>query len=217
MRKIILLIGGFFIASFMNAQVGIKTTDPQATLDVNGDARIVNTPAGSDASAKDSIMVVDGSGFVKKVTAGQVYTQIIDSVRNEINSGKSVVKAKNNGSSISIGLLSWYKIPFNIEDFDTGNEFSTSNYSFTAANSGIFKVRLQIKETLSVGTNAAIFKNGSVYEESSSLLSISGYEIIDTYVQLSAGDTMSFYFWVTLSTSLSFNNPETYVTIEQIY
>ncbi|MEC3874786.1 hypothetical protein [Chryseobacterium salviniae] len=58
------------------AQVGINTTSPTATLDVNGNIRVrqAKNLAGLN-SAKDSILVIDNSGFFNRVSADMVLSQ----------------------------------------------------------------------------------------------------------------------------------------------
>lgn len=64
MKKLINLF--CFLPFMVMAQVGINTTTPTKTLDVNGEARIRNTPT---ATGSYSILVVDSEGNVQKVPA----------------------------------------------------------------------------------------------------------------------------------------------------
>ncbi|WP_203294108.1 hypothetical protein [Luteirhabdus pelagi] len=66
MKTNILLLATLFLAFGMSAQVGINTTDPQTTLDVNGDFRVRAVPDNSATS--DQYLVVDTDGYVRKTT-----------------------------------------------------------------------------------------------------------------------------------------------------
>lgn len=72
--KIILFFLWMPILAF--AQVGIGTVKPTETLDVNGTLRVRSiSGVGSNASAKDSIIVYDNDGVFKRVTAAQILNQ----------------------------------------------------------------------------------------------------------------------------------------------
>jgi len=60
MKKLILLL--FPIITF--SQVGVNTTSPSATLDVNGDLRVRQIPT---VNATQYVLTVDDNGNVKKV------------------------------------------------------------------------------------------------------------------------------------------------------
>ena len=65
MKNCILIIL-FLFTTCIYAQVGIETTNPTATLDINGDLRIRSTTLTTNlTAAKDSIIVVDNVGNSK--------------------------------------------------------------------------------------------------------------------------------------------------------
>lgn len=65
-----------FLSTLLVAQVGVNTTAPTETLDINGSLRIRNVNlVGPAQSAKDSIMVFDADGVVKYVSANSVVAQ----------------------------------------------------------------------------------------------------------------------------------------------
>lgn len=71
--SLLLLLGA---AIHINSQVGINTQQPTETLDVNGSARIRNIrQTGPNASVKDSIVVFDNGGVLKRTTASQIVTE----------------------------------------------------------------------------------------------------------------------------------------------
>lgn len=66
----------FLIFIFSHSQVGINTTSPTATLDINGNMRVRQAKnLASTSSAKDSILVIDNSGFVNRVNSNMVVSQ----------------------------------------------------------------------------------------------------------------------------------------------
>lgn len=68
--KILLLILSILPGALL-AQVGINTTTPTKTLDVNGEMRIRTLPTGNNT---DQILVVDNLGNVKKVSLSLIQT-----------------------------------------------------------------------------------------------------------------------------------------------
>ncbi len=74
-------------------------------------------------------------------------------------------------SDTSISKNTWTKIPFNVENFDSGNEFdNSSNYRFTAVSSGYYQVNARTEITTMYQSSKsyvtiAIYKNGSMYSQ----------------------------------------------------
>ncbi len=241
MRKIILLIGGVFFTSLLNAQVGIGTNEPEASLDVSGDVRIKTTLAGTNEATKDSILAVDGFGFVKRVSAAQVYTQIVDSIQKNINNNTpgSFVKANfsvNGSSLINISLFanSWSKIPFNQESFDVNNDFDTGGNTFTAPKDGIYNISAQFKlNTLlnvgQIGVGVLKSPNGGgatevMAREIYTSVSLLGVNVspptrkVNVLVKLNAGDQIyaGIYTTVNVSVGLISYNADSYLSIHQV-
>ncbi|GLB48096.1 hypothetical protein [Neptunitalea lumnitzerae] len=220
MKKIITCIGLFITTCLtVTAQVGIDTTDPLATLDVNGDLRIVDTPQGSTAAAADSILVVNGNGFVKRVSAEDVY---YSSVRTAAKGGLTSSLALVNAS-----VLTWKKLQFTNIVFDTKGQYDTVNHVFDIDKAGIYKIYLQYKYvtsglSISLIPYIAIRKNGVAIATSSPVLSLNEYMVATTMVELSPGDEISFYYGTTLSlgiggsATISNSIQDTYFTVEQI-
>ncbi|UGS23378.1 hypothetical protein [Flavobacterium channae] len=188
------------------AQVGIGTTTPTAQLDVNGTLRVRTTVLTNNISAaKDSILVVDNIGNVKRVSSKTVFESNL----------KSCVKGSFNSSSdVTLTLLAdACKIGFDFVEFDLNNEFNTTQSEFTAKQDGIYQVSVQIKATsaIAVATNfgVAILKNGTVVNRTSfANVGVVGVNVtppvrtVTTLVSLNTGDTISFNV---LSTLLSLN------------
>lgn len=66
MRSIIFVLILFF--NLYNSQVGVNTTNPKATLDINGDLRVRLLTQGSES---DSIVVVR-DGYLKKISISSI-------------------------------------------------------------------------------------------------------------------------------------------------
>ena len=140
MKRLIFIIFFFPILAF--AQVGISTTNPKASLDINGDLRIQNVPYST--STNEAILVVDDSGYVKK--------SLID---------KSTFR----------GYLSQNFTPDNdenkiycITDFlsleDLFGDFNTTTGIFTAPITGYYSIRMNIT---SKRTNDETSKKNAVF------------------------------------------------------
>lgn len=75
MKKLATVILLSFFSMYF-AQVGINTTTPTATLDVNGNLKIRQAKTlASNSSAKDSILVIDNSGIVNRVSSNMIVSQ----------------------------------------------------------------------------------------------------------------------------------------------
>lgn len=136
---------------YLCAQVGIGTTSPTAMLDVNGTLRVRQTDlTTSETSAKDSVLVVNKIGDVYRVSS----KTIANSYLKTFVKGSFVTSTDKN-LTLSSGTQ---KVPFDYEEFDTNNEFDTSTNTFTAKQSGIYEIVVQIKanNTLSVASNFGV-------------------------------------------------------------
>lgn len=144
---------------FLSAQVGIGTANPTAMLDVNGTMRVRQTMSNAnDAAAKDSILVVNNKGDVGRVTSKQIVNSYLKSfVKGSFFTAGDKSLALSSGTQI---------VPFDYEEFDYNDEFNTSTHTFTAKQSGLYAIGVQVKtnSTVSVALNlgVAIQKNGIV-------------------------------------------------------
>ena len=146
------------------AQVGVGTVNPTSTLDVNGDLRIRSTNTTITASApKDSIIVVNNRGVLQRTNSKSIVNSYLKTIVKVVFSSTSLV---------DLNLLAGtVKIPFNLAEFDSNTEFDNSTNTFTAKESGIYAVNVQIKADVALGvaTNfgVAILKNGVVIARNS--------------------------------------------------
>lgn len=147
------------------AQVGIGTTEPTATLDINGDLRIRGISEEMELEvAKDSILVLSRNGLVNRISSKKILESTLKTaVKSNFNAG---------GSTILLSILSGSAIiPFGNESFDTNDEYDTTTYTYTAKQDGIYDIYAQIKASsgISVTTNfgLSITKNGVIVAENS--------------------------------------------------
>jgi hypothetical protein len=220
MKKKLLIIL-FILPISILAQVGIETTSPTKTLDVNGEMRVRITSTNlNEPAAKDSILVVDNLGNINRTSSKKVVNSYL----------KTVVKGKFSSSSvINLSLISSKAlIPFDAVEFDINSEFNTSTNTFTAKQDGIYSIKIQIKSDATVGaaTNfgVAISKNGSIISRNSfaniSLLSTNvtpPIRSLESLVQLNTGDTINFNIVSDLiSVSILGTSEDCFFTIQQI-
>ena len=213
-----------FITSFsMYSQVGINTTLPTASLDVNGDLRLrVDLEESNIDVSKDSVLVISRDGTVKRIPSKKIVNSaLVSAVKGNFSTTGSV------GISLGVGLT-YTTIPFNSEQFDYNDEFDTATNIFTAKQDGLYDVGVQINSSgaLPVSTNygVCIIKNGSVVAQEN-YSNISGFSInltppvrkAKTIVKLSAGDTIYFQIYSNLtSVNLVGDAIDSYFTIVQI-
>lgn len=218
------LIGAFLFSITSYAQVGIGTTNPTATLDINGALRVRTTDANiRETSAKDSILVSDRYGNVQRISSKMV---IESRLKTFIKGGFS--SSSDQSLAITSGTV---KVPFNYEDFDENNEFDTSTNTFTAKTEGIYAINVQIKaNSTSVATNfgVSILKNETVIARcgfSNIGVTIAFVNVnvtppvraVQTLVKLSVGDTVNFNLYTDLiNVGLLSNKPDSFFTIQQV-
>lgn len=211
------------------SQVGIGTTEPRTMLDVNGNMRIATTEIGGQASAKDSVLVLDGQGIVKRIPA----VQIINAVNKTIVKGG--LSTSNSILNLNISLNSWQKLKFNSVEFDLNSEYSPTNNIFTAKSPGIFRIDAKITTSqIFIGDiGIAVVKRSLNGQETYisrdyyanirvNLLGLIDVgvnppsRIIAGLVRLEEGESLEFRIRSTINLSLLTSRADTYFNIEQI-
>lgn len=220
MKKIYLLYFIFYLTPIFS-QVGIETTDPTASLDINGNLRVRSSTATSnETAAKDSILVTNNLGNVMRISSQKVIQSYF----------KTCIKGSFTSSSdVSLTLSSGAKkIPFDYIEFDSNNEFNTSNSTFTATQGGIYSIDIHIKSTSAIGValdfGVAIVKNGTVITRDSfaniGILSINATPPVRssrTLISLAPGDAITFNVISTLgSLNILGSKEDCYFTIHQV-
>ncbi|MBY0488168.1 MAG: hypothetical protein K2P85_13425 [Flavobacteriaceae bacterium] len=210
-----------FLNNIITAQVGIETTSPTATLDVNGKLRVRNLPSyNSEPAIKDSIVISDGLGNIKRVSSKQIYN----------NNIKTFVKGSfASTATLSLSILSGsVKIPFDFVDFDVNTEFNTTTNSFSPKQDGIYEINVQIKSggVLSASTNfgVSILNNGVIVNRNNfPNVGVLGVNVtppiryLNTLVQLTTTDIITFRINSDLlSITLLGTKEDCFFTIKQV-
>ncbi|MBZ0326832.1 MAG: hypothetical protein K8F54_04460 [Altibacter sp.] len=183
------------LSTTIYSQVGVGTTAPTSTLDINGNLKIRSvTEETTLSNIKDSILVVSSS-YVKSIPA----TSVID-----VALPTTVKGSFSSAGLINLSLLSGTQIiPFDSEDFDTNNEYNTTTYTYTAKQDGIYQIDVQIEanSTIGIATNfgVMILKNGTTISRNSfANIGVLGVNVTppvrqnSTLVALTVGDTIQF-------------------------
>lgn len=136
MQKFIIVLA-FASLVGIRAQVGINTTNPTATLDVNGNLKIREVPQVL-ALPGYQIMAVNQGSF----EVAEVDPQILLSAAN---TNSSVYSAAKNGGITLLALSlfgNWKQINFTLTDKRLGIStlFSENDYSYVVPSSGVYAV-----------------------------------------------------------------------------
>lgn len=162
MKSLLTLIFIFYNITFIYSQVGVNTTTPQATLDINGNVMIrnvdpVTNPTDRNLAAQDSILV-RSNNEVMRVSSSDVLNATL----------KTAVKGGfTNATSATLVLSSTYtQIPFDSEEFDLNDEYDPATHTFTAKQDGIYTIKVRINASNSINASinygVCIRKNGVV-------------------------------------------------------
>lgn len=150
---IILMV--LFSSFFINAQVGINTTDPQATLDINGNLVIRTAPITTAMANYDFLVINSVSNEVQRLN-GNLGT----SVSNPFSA--TMVKAvEENGISLLDGTLfaGWQKINFGPGHIpiNPGSNFDSITDHYTVPSDGIYEVNYEVRYGTGVMLSALNF------------------------------------------------------------
>lgn len=202
---LIILVSGIYTS---NAQVGIGTDNPQATLDLNGNLKVRGITEVPAITSSHSIVLRDTS-----VSGDNEFVEI--SSDNFFASGSSAYSAQKEGnwSLLDLGIsgTNWYKINITGTDTKIGDPGLFTDGVFTAPQSGIYMVNYEFQMQAGVNIELlgnkklGLIKNGNtVWDEKLfdavrvSLLGITIAAIpvtsssMSTLVQLNAGETLTF-------------------------
>ncbi len=224
MKKTLLLLVFVSISLSLFSQVGIGTETPTAMLDVSGKVRIRNVPVDNSPIISDSIMVVDGNGYVQAASASSI-SNLISFVR---------AKASSSASLLNVTLLSgWNKIAFDSEDIDYHDDYdSTTDYVFTAPRKGVYSIYARYEVSVSSLLSASIVSLGIfkkvgtanptlVIDNSATVAALLGTTVntreVQTLLELNAGEKIYFGAQTPLNlTVLSSSASKSYFTIIQV-
>ncbi|MCB4809291.1 hypothetical protein LG651_13625 [Tamlana sp. 62-3] len=222
MKKKYVLILFTFLTINIFAQVGIGTTTPMATLDINGNLKInVTTLETTEQVIRDSILVISQDGVVNRTKATNILNASLPTMVKASMSG--------GGNILHVLVLSAPEtIKYDTETVDNNNEFDTTTHTYTAKQDGIYAVNAQIKisSAISVSTNfgIGIYKNGVLIAEEEYLsvhtgvLSVSSpIRRVSTVIDLVTGDEITFKLSSSIASVDLLGNPtESFFTIYQL-
>lgn len=206
MKTLLLSIFLIFITFNLKAQVGINTTRPMSTLDVNGNVIIRDVSAVSTLSSDYSLMIRD-----KSLTGDNT----IKEISSDYFSGKKTAYYATKNGFLSLINLSiggeWQKINLTgSSNTKMGESSLFTDGVYTAIQPGIYSINyeLQLESGINLevlgGKKLGILKNNSMWEEKSldgvrvSLLGINLASIpvtstgIQSIASLETGDTITF-------------------------
>jgi hypothetical protein len=203
-------------------QVGINTTAPVSTLDINGTLKVRSVATESNPlDVRDSILVVNQS-WVKTISVTNIIDQALPSLVKAHFAGSGVVNL-----SLATGSQ---QIPFDTEDFDLNSEYDTSTFTFTAKQNGYYRVGVQIEADPTIAISSSfgveVLKNSVVVNRNEfANIGVLGTNVtpplrnVNTVLQLAMGDTITFNVVGTIamgSVNLLQNFQDSFFSIEQI-
>jgi hypothetical protein len=106
------------------------------------------------------------------VTASNYTVTVPNATGTAMVSGNMPTFCAYSSNSQSIGNVTWTKIQFNTEEWDTASCFdSTTNYRFTPNVAGYYQFNVQVEYTTiaSARNMLAFYKNGSEYKRGSDM------------------------------------------------
>lgn len=128
--------------SLSNAQVGINTTDPQATLDVNGNIMVRTIPVSSATSTYDFLVINPTNSELQKVNGSLGTT-------TDSFSGNLAKAVETQGLSLLNGSLfaGWQKIDFGSGHvpINPGGHFDAVTDFYTVPSDGIYEINYEMR------------------------------------------------------------------------
>ncbi|PZU90498.1 MAG: hypothetical protein DI529_02870 [Chryseobacterium sp.] len=206
------LFVSFTLTNVLYAQVGINTTDPKSTLDINGNLKVRNVTTLSSINSNHTVLLRD-----KTATTGDFEIKEINSDFLVVSNGNAnAYYASKTGSWSLINLAlggSWYKINLTgTSDTKLGAQSLFTDGVYTAQQAGIYAINYEFQFTAGIdldllgGKRLGIIKNGTtVWDEKIfdgirlniiGIITIASVPVTSTnlssLVQLAAGDTITF-------------------------
>lgn len=168
-KKFLLFISLIVFANgfAQSGKVGVNTTTPTETLDVNGTLRVRNIPslgAPSNAAIKDSIMIFDNDGIVKYTSANAILSQA-DAGNAKVLTNSSLIGDGTTGNGLGIAqqgattgqVLTWNGsawVPLAAAPATTTNSLSSNANTMMSSVNGVSSsasVVNSIANTISAG------------------------------------------------------------------
>lgn len=141
--KINTIIAVIFCQVFTYAQVGINTTDPQATLDINGNLIVRTVPTTPASGTYDFLVVNSGSNEVQRLN-GNLGTS------GNASFSSTFAKASRSSTTALLGanIYSGYNrinfLPASLT-INPGNHFNATDDTYVVPSTGIYKVEFEFR------------------------------------------------------------------------
>ncbi len=165
MEKNILLFVVFLFTNILNAQVGINTSDPKSTLDINGNLKIRTLPVVSVYPTSDQIiLLVDKNTTTGDFEVKQISTDVL------FNNHAYYASKTGSWSLLNLSLGdSWYKLNLTgTADTKIGQPSQFTAGVYTAPQSGVYSVNYEIQLASGVdiellgGKRIGLIKNNTI-------------------------------------------------------
>lgn len=152
--------------------------------------------------------IADNSITTAKIAAGAV---VQADMATNVGATGPAFSAVRGGSTQAISGATYTKIQFNVEEFDTNNNYDNAiNYRFTPTVAGYYQVNLGIYSTTGIAANfyAYIYKNGTTFKQITQLptggggtsAGLTGSALI--YMN-GTTDYLEGYYWVTQAATVN--------------
>lgn len=208
MKKYLLLFAIFSLTNILDAQVGINTSDPKATLDINGNLKIRNLPTVTSLSSSQTILLRD----IAPTTGDFEIKEISSDILVLANANAYYATKTGSWSLLDLGLGNyWSKVNLTgASDTKLGTPSLFNNGVYTAVQSGTYVVNYEFQFGAGVnlevlgGKRLGILKNNVLWDEKLfdgvrvSLLGITLASVpltstkLTSLIQLNAGQTVTF-------------------------
>ncbi len=197
----------FWVINIIYAQVGINTSSPTATLDINGNLKIRNVPVVSSLTTNQTVLLRDKSASgdfeIKEIASDFIVTG---------NANAYYASKNGSWSLVDLGLGNfWSRINLTgASDTKLGNQTLFTNGVYTAPQAGIYSINYEIQFAAGINLEAlggkrfGILKNNLIWDEKlfdGARVSILGITLASvpitstnlfSLVQLDVGDTITF-------------------------
>ncbi len=209
MKKKFYILVVLVFTTILNAQVGVNTSDPKSTLDVNGNLKIRTVTALSSLNTNHTILVRDktsstGDFEIKEVASDYFMPG---------NSSAYYATKTGSGSLVDLGLgSSWSRVNLTgTSDTKLGSQALFTSGVYTAPQTGVYAVTYEYQFNAGVnlealgGKKLGLIKNGNIIWDEKlfdgvrvSLLGITLASVpvtsttLTSLVQLNTNDTLTF-------------------------
>ncbi|WP_028122836.1 hypothetical protein [Epilithonimonas tenax] len=209
MKKKFYILVVLVFTTILNAQVGVNTSDPKSTLDVNGNLKIRTVTALSSLNTNHTILVRDqtsstGDFEIKEVASAYFMPG---------NSSAYYATKTGSGSLVDLGLgSSWSRVNLTgSSDTKLGSQALFTSGVYTAPQTGVYAVTYEYQFNAGVnlealgGKKLGLIKNGNIIWDEKlfdgvrvSLLGITLASVpvtsttLTSLVQLNTNDTLTF-------------------------